>query len=346
MKTLKRISVAIIVFVLGFILYTLISTGFFRVVEPMLHGEIIKKVAVKGAEDITVSISDSFVLISATDRANISEINKDGGLYMIDLKSNNFVPQLLTKSLSFDFEPHGISYFKKDSTYHIMAINHANEEHSIELFELSKNELVHKRTLKDPSMIQPNDLVMLDENRFYFTNDHRYTEGIGKVMEEFLGLAVSNVIYYDGEDFKEAAKGIAYANGINFDKKRKLIYVSSPRDFSVKVYSKLEDGSLSFIEDIACGTGVDNIELDENSDLWVGCHPNLLKFNAYRNNKEVKAPSEVIKITYKNRGDYSVEKIYIEDGTEMSASTVAATYKDLVFVGNVMDEKFLILKLN
>jgi len=30
----------------------------------------------------------------------------------------------------------------------------------------------------------------------------------------------------------------------------------------------------------------------------------------------------------------------------MSASTVAATFGDLIFVGNVMDEEFLILKRN
>lgn len=347
MRLLKRIALIIVLMLAVFIAYTLTSTGFFRVIEPEFNGKIIKKVPIKGAEDIMVSIQDSFALISATDRANISnKKNKDGGLFLIDLKSDYYTPIPLTNSLDIAFEPHGISFFKKDSMYHVMAINHAEEGHAIEVFELSENRMIHQRTLRNSSMIRPNDLVMIDENRFYFTNDHGYTEGIGKLMEEYLGLAVSNVVYFDGENYREVADGIAYANGINFDKKRNLMFVASPRHFLVKVYAKQEDGSLSFIEDIPCGTGVDNIEFDEQDNLWIGAHPNLMRFNAYSSGKKETAPSEVIKISYQGKGDYTIEKIYIEEGDEMSASTVAATFKDLILVGNVMDEEFLILKKN
>jgi len=185
---------------------------------------------------------------------------------------------------------------------------------------------------------------MLDDNRFYFTNDHGYTKGLGKFLEEYTGLAVSNVVYFDGQDYKEVAKKIAYANGINFDKQRNLLYVASPRHSLVKVYAKQEDGSLSFLENIPCGTGVDNIEFDTEGNLWIGSHPNLLAFNAYAKGKKETSPSEIIKITYRKKGDYSIEKIYLEEGVEMSGSSVAAVFGNLIFVGNVMDEAFLILK--
>lgn len=346
MNFVKKFVIILVLFLIAFIAYTLMSTGYFRTIEPIFDGKIIKEVFVKGAEDIMVSIPDSFALISATDRADRSAKKKDGGLYFIDLKSDNFTPIPLTASINFAFEPHGVSFYKKDSIYHIMAINHANKSHSIELFELNKRNLTHKRTLRDASMIQPNDLVMIDENRFYFTNDHGYTEGIGKAMEEYLGLAVSNVIYFDGENYREVAENIAYANGINFDKNRNLLFVASPRRFSIKVYSKQEDGTLSFIEDIPCKTGVDNIEFDNENNLWIGCHPNLLKLNAYRRGKAESAPSEIIKVTYVNKGDFSIEKIYVDDGYEMSGSTVAAVYNNILLVGNIMDEKFLILQMN
>lgn len=345
MRFLKRFSLFTILIISIFIAYTLISTGYFRIIEAKFEGEIIKEIAIKGAEDIMLSNQDSFVLISATDRANKSKKkNKDGGLHIIDLKSDKYNPISLTKSLNIAFEPHGISFFKKDSINHVMAINHTSEGHSIEVFELIRNSLSHKTTLRNTSMLQPNDLVMIDEDRFYFTNDHGYTEGFGKTMEEYLGLAVSNVIYFDGENYKEVAKSIAYANGINCDKERELIFVASPRRFLIKVYSKQEDGSLSFIEDIPCGTGVDNIEFDKEMNLWIGCHPSLLRLNSYRKGKKETAPSEVIKIRYQSKGNYSVEKIYVEEGHEMSGSTVAAIFDDLIFVGNVMDEEFLILK--
>jgi len=120
----------------------------------------------------------------------------------------------------------------------------------------------------------------------------------------------------------------------------------SPRKFLVKVYNVLEDGSLDFIEDIDCGTGVDNIEFDSDGNLWIGSHPNLLKFASYAKGKEDYSPSEIIKITYRDKNDYAVETIYLEDGITMSASTVAAPFGDYLLSGNVMDDAFLILKNN
>jgi len=344
---MRKTTLFLFVILLVYIAYILVTTGYYRTINPMFDGEIIQKIPIKGAEDIMISLKDSFALISATDRSNTAGKSKrDGGLYLIDLTKENYSPIDLTESLNMDFEPHGISYFKKDSVYHILAINHAKEKEAIELFELNGLTLTHKKTLMDESMIQPNDLVMLDENRFYYTNDHRYTKGIGKFLEEYLGLAVSNVVYFDGDNYKEVADGIAYANGINYDADRNLLFVASPRGFGVKVYKRSDDGSLAFIEDIPCGTGVDNIEFDSNKNLWIGAHPNLLAFSAYSNGKKSKAPSEIIEIDYFGHGEYSVEKIYIGDGSNMSGSTVAATFENLIFVGNVMNDEFMILKRN
>ncbi|MGH1336365.1 MAG: SMP-30/gluconolactonase/LRE family protein [Aureispira sp.] len=345
MRLFKKITLIFFILLLVFVGHVLVSTGFFRTIEPKFDGRILKKIAIKGAEDIMISVQDSFALISSTDRSKTPpEREEDGGLFLIDLRTKDYVPIPLTASFNQPFAPHGISFFKKDSTYQVMAINHREEGHSIEVFELQEKRLKHLKTLKHASMIQPNDLVMLDENRFYFTNDHGYTAGVGKLAEEYAGLAVSNVIYFDGQDYREVAKGIAYANGINLDVKRNLLYVASPRHFLIKVYAKEEDGSLTFIENIPCGTGVDNIEFDKEGNLWIGAHPNLLRFNAYAEGKEATAPSEIIKIAYRNKGDYTVEKVYVGDGSAMSGSTVAAIFGDLIFVGNVMDEAFLILK--
>jgi arylesterase / paraoxonase len=136
----------------------------------------------------------------------------------------------------------------------------------------------------------------------------------------------------------------AYANGINFDANRNLLFVASPRKFLIKVFSVQTDGALEFIEDIDCNSGVDNIEFDTEGNLWVGAHPNLLRFAAYAKGKEATSPSEIIKIKYNGKNDYTVETVYLEDGSEMSASTVAAPFGNLLITGNVKDDAFLILK--
>lgn len=342
---IKKIAlIAIIVFVV-FIVNILVTTGYFRTIHNKFNGKILHKIDLLGAEDITLSLIDSFALISSTNRVIYPPSKQEkGGLYLMDLNNKNFPIKHLTTNFFIPFAPHGISMIKIDSSYKVMAINHTIKGHSIEVFRLHDKKLIHEKTLKHISMVSPNDLVLIDENRFYFTNDHKYTKGIGRFLEDYAGLSLSNVVYFDGENYREVANRIAYANGINYDSDRNLLYVASPRKFLIKVYTRNENGSLNFIENIKCGTGVDNIELDPKGNLWVGAHPNLLKFAAYAKGKQTTSPSEIIKIKYQFKNDYSVKKIFVDDGATMSSSSVAAPFGDLIITGNVKDDHILVLK--
>ncbi len=329
------------------LVWLMYSTGFFRTIDKKFDGNILKKVSIYGVEDITINQKEGFAIISSTKRKNLPPVEQENGdLYLIDLKNMESKPILLTQNFDKPFAPHGISIYTKDSITTIAAVNHTTNGEYIELFKLTKSKLTHHKTLHNDLIISPNDIVLLDEETFYFTNDHIYKNGFMRFIEEFLGLPFSNVIFYDGKKFKEAAKGISYANGINFEKNRNLIFVASPRKFKIKVYEKQPDSSLTFIEDVYCGSGVDNIEFDTNNNLWVGAHPNLLQFMSYANSFHSITPSEIIKIQYFKKGDYKVETIYLEKGEEMSGSTVAAPFENLILMGNVMDKHFVILEKN
>lgn len=342
---MKKTALFLTAALIGFVLYTFYSTGFFRTIENRFDGELLKEINLKGAEDITVSYADSFALISATARLEFPPAEQEhGGLYLMELKSGNFEVKHLTSDFPLPFAPHGISMLKTDSTYTIAVVNHTTEGHTIEFFSLYNETLSHIRTQKSTSLISPNDIVLLDENRFYVTNDHGYEKGIGRLVEDYGNLAISNVVYFDGQDYSEAASGISYANGINIDRERNLVFVASPRRFLIKVFEPKNDGTLAFIEDIPCGTGVDNIEFDQERNLWIGCHPDLLHFSAYAKGKKEISPSEILKISYREKGDYTVKSVYMNDGSQLSATTVAAPFKDLLLVGTVKDDKMLVLQ--
>jgi len=78
--------------------------------------------------------------------------------------------------------------------------------------------------------------------------------------------------------------------------------------------------------------------------MWIGAHPNLLRFSAYAAGKEETSPSELITIDYRDTGDYEVKSIYVNDGETMSGSSVAVVYGNYIYTGNVMDDQFLILE--
>ncbi|WP_370088323.1 SMP-30/gluconolactonase/LRE family protein [Ekhidna sp.] len=340
MKKFLLTLLVVLLAIAAFVLYTFSSTGYFREVNNTESYEVIAEIPMKGAEDFTISYDDGFMIISQDDRAGRRDGSpSQGGLYYLDLDSGNFKPKLISANYTFPFYPHGISLLKLDSAhYQLLVVNHA-KKHSIVKFELFGDSLVYMATYRDESMISPNDVVAFDDDTFYFTNDHGYTSRWGRLAEDYLGIGVSNVVYYDGK-YREVADGIQYANGINISKDRKQLLVASPRGFKLLYYNIEENGALTHERNVDVGTGIDNIELDENGDLWIGSHPSLLAFAAYAAGKKEVAPSEVIKVVDGEK----VESLYENNGSFISASSVAAPYKDLLFVGTVMDGRLVVLR--
>ncbi len=347
-RRILTLTLLLIILILGGYVFSIFSTtGYFRAIDQKLPAAVLKTIALPGVEDMQISYIDSFLLLSSDDRAARRDGNtRQGNLYLIDLTDTTLTPHCLTTDLAIPFFPHGISMFRRsENNYRVFVINHVDDIHSVELFDLIDDSLTYQYTLHDEALIHPNDLVALDAEHFYFTNDHGYPYGWRRLAEDYLGLALSNVVYFDGNTWQVVAGDIAYANGINRDPERNLLFVASPRDFLVKVYQIEADRSLTWIEDIDCQTGVDNIELDPDGKLWIGCHPSLLTFSAYAKGRKPISPSEVITIDYRGKGDHTVETVYLDDGGLMSASTVAPVFNDLIFIGNVMDDHFLVLKI-
>lgn len=318
----------------------LITTGFFREINNSVGYEVIAEIPMKGAEDFTIDYEAGFMIISQDDRAaRLHSGGRSGNLYYLDLNSDKYEPIDLTPKLIIPFFPLGISLLKLDSAhYQVLVINHA-KKHTIEKFELFGDSLVHIVTFEDEAMISPNDVVAIDENRFYFSNDHGYSSKTGVFFENYLGLRVSNVMLYDGE-YKKVADGIAYANGVNISPDGKQLLLASPRDFKLNYYTIEKDFSLTFDRKIDVGTGVDNIEFDPQGNIWIGCHPDLMTFASYAKGTKEIAPSEVIKISPNDE----VTSVYVNDGSVVSASSVAAPYKDLLFIGTVMDDNLVVLR--
>ena len=346
MKKFLLFLLVIVLLIGAFVFYTLSNAGFFRTLENSSDYSIAHIYDVVGAEDFAISRVDSFLLISSDDRAaRITGGERKGGIYFLDLKTDKTAPKLISAGFGKPFFPHGISLVRIDSAqYKLFVINHVEGKHSVEIFQLNGDQLTHEKTLRDELLVSPNDLVAIDAQRFYYTNDHLTDKGFRAFAAKFLGVKDSNVGYYDGQKFSIVAEGFRYSNGINFDKSKNKLYVASMLDFIVKVFDRNEDGSLTFVENVACNTGVDNIELDENGKLWIGCHPNLLAAGGYLKGEKPIAPTEVITIEYNKKGDYKVQSIYINDGKEMSASSVALPFDNKVFVGNVMDDHFMVIK--
>jgi len=350
MKRFLRYLLLFLSLIILFFVYTFYSTGFFREVTPF-QGQAHQSFSILGTEDLTIAPNGQFAIISSFGSRGLGG-DEPGGLYYYDLQSENARPQLLNHNKPGEFYPHGISLYQLDSNrYHLLVINHVEEEingekervHSIEVFHLKSDTLLYQRTIKDKALISPNDIVAIDENRYCFTNDHGTNSKLGRFTEDYLGFAKANAVFFNGTTFQVVAEGLSYANGINYDAKRQLLYIANTRGFDVDVYSFDGLSTIDFIQSIDCGTGVDNIELDADGKLWIGCHPSLMHFAQYASGSKEKSPSEIITIDYQDKDTYTVESIFVDDGSLVSGTSVASPFQDKILVGNVMDDQLIIL---
>ena len=343
----KKIILAVMVFVLaaaGWVVHLLWSTGQFKTLEPHFAGDCSPVTGVAGPEDITIHPETGIAYISASDwRAVFQGKPAKGALYAYDLKSPT--PELVRLSLNAgdDFHPHGISlYVGHGGPDTLFVVNHEDSRHRIEIYDLRDGQLIHRKSIADPMLISPNDIVAVGPDKFYVSNDHRYTTGMMQVFEDYLRLKLSNVVYYDGTRFLEVAAGIGYANGINVSGDGKTLYLCAVTESALHIYNRdIASGKLKLRKKLDLGTGVDNIEIDSSGGLWIGAHPQLLKFVQHAQDPSKLSPSQVLHLIPQADGGYDINEIYLNRGEEISASSVAAVYKNRMLIGAVFDPKFL-----
>jgi arylesterase/paraoxonase len=337
---------AILIALVALVLKTFRDAGEFREIVPRSFGALQSVAGVQSSEDITINHLTGIAYISSTDRRRqLAGLQpRQGGIFVYDL--NAATPRLIEATSGFEkaFNPHGIAiYTHEDSSVTLFAINHNNDGDFVEIFDEQNGQFVHRQSVSSPLMFSPNDLIAVSANSFYVTNDHGNRSAFGRMLEEYLQLNRSYVLYYDGSSFRIVVEGLAYANGINISNDGSQIFVAATVDHSVFVYDReAQTGDLIFRERIDLKTGVDNVEIDRDGNLWIGAHPKLLTFVDYSKDASLLSPSQVLKIHPQASGGYQVDEIFLDDGSTISGSSVAAAYKNMLLIGSVFDEKFLV----
>ncbi|KAJ6666618.1 hypothetical protein lerEdw1_020341 [Lerista edwardsae] len=266
--------------------------------------------------------------------------DKSGEILLMDLNDKNPRPTELRISRGFDvasFNPHGISTFiDKDDTVYLFVVNHPQHKSTVELFQFVEedNSLVHLRTIRHELLTSVNDIVALGTDSFYATNDSYFTEPILTFLAIFLGLPWTNVVYYSPKEVKEVAKGFYIANGINISPNKQYVYVADAQGHNIHVFEKHANSSLTPMKVLQLDTLVDNISIDpDTGDLWVGCSPNGKKLFFY--DPENPPGSEVLRIQDILSEKPTVTQVYVDDGSELQGSSVAAVHANKLLVGTI-----------
>jgi arylesterase / paraoxonase len=292
-----------------------------------------------GTEDVTIDDATGQVFISADNRRNPE--NLDGnGIYMFPIDKPEDVRKVSLDAPA-DFHPHGISLWKsEDGERRLFVISHASTgEQLVEVFDvISDGTLKHAETISDPLIHSPNDLVATGERSFYVTNDHRFTEPL-KSLEVFLGLPVSDVVYFDGQSAKSVIHNLAYPNGINISADGKTLYVAEIMKRHIRAWNRQADGSFMAGQAWPMRMAADNIEIDEAGNLWTAGHPNILAFPPHSEDPANLSPSMASTVDPKTN---EVKEVFYNTGDDISAASVAAYSQGTLVIGAVFEEHVLV----
>lgn len=333
------------------------DAGIFRSVENAIDLAACEEMTGPiGAEDITIDPVAKVAYISADDRRdsfNHPELGAypSGAIWRLDLSKPDSKAEKLNVDLMGDFHPHGIAlrFSEKDSHYQgraieLYAVSHVkHNEHEVVVFTiLDSGELKLRRRITYPELIAPNDLVVVGKDQFFVSNDHgNPPHTIMSVLEDYLGLPLSSVSYFDGVEGHIVVSGLRLANGLALSDDQESLYIAETTAGRVSRYKQVRDRLVWKLDErLDVNMGVDNFEWDGKGHLLNTGHPKLFDFQAHMKDSAVLSPSEVIRINVQSE-PMSFETIYLNDGSEISGASVAAQFDNTTLVGSVFETHFL-----
>jgi sugar lactone lactonase YvrE len=224
----------------------------------------------------------------------------------------------------------------------------------VEIFKtkLGRNTLTHVRTVEDPVIDTPNDIVgSPDGKSFYFTNDHGAKVGHGRWLE-FIGSARASIGYCHVDNGCEiSVAGMLGNNGIARSPNG-TIYVGSAKIGGISTFEEQSDHSLVLTDVIPTDRLLDNLSVDEDGALWAAGIPSALLFLSAFNDPAKVAASSALRIT-KNVGENAffgeklkVEKVFEDDGTvaSMTTSVVYDVRRNTLFLSGICSTHLTVCK--
>lgn len=350
---LQKALVTIILLFAISIAYILKEAGVFHQIKPHFDGTETSIAGTIGAEDITTDLSTGIAYISAHNRRDFWK--NEGMIFSCNLAARQTtLKPIISEELPFKFRPHGISLLSlNDSTKYLFVVNHEEDVNSIIRFRLNGNELIFEKRFIHDQIKYPNDVLAISPESFYITNDHTIPVGLRRTLGDFIIEKSGNVVFYKDGEAAQVTDGIAYANGINISPDNKILWVTSTTENKLFAYEHNQSfGPRKKIIDKYLYTAPDNIEVDKFGDLWIGCHPKLLKYLGHAKDANKHSPSEVIKISYQpdSKHKFLQEEVYMNDGSAISGSSVASYFitdsSNVILVGSVFDKSIAKLQRN
>jgi len=298
-------KILLVVFLARFLFIRLNSLGYFRTDVPdedilnifdgyeCIDGEQMKG---QGAEDMVVTIENVALITSGLMWPVFQEKSKIGKIYSLDLEVPNQkefqeVPLLNTPD-DFKFTPHGLDIFETDDGRTLVyVVNHGStdslgEQEGVVKFQYDhdQNTLNFINNFQADQLLSVNDLTVISEDEFYFTNDSGFSHQSHsslRLLEMFvfpIFKGFGSVGYCNDGSCKIVSNHWQIANGIQHRKTGDDIklYISEFRE-GIHIYTVEQNNNIKYEKDLEAGdlgviNGVDNLTKMPNGNILTNAH--------------------------------------------------------------------------
>ncbi|WP_411820152.1 SMP-30/gluconolactonase/LRE family protein [Hyphococcus formosus] len=327
--------------ILGALSFNLHVFNYFSRIDPVSTAQCTPVSGIPGPEDIDIDRAKGLAFISSQDRRA-----KDarGAIHVFSLNDPLAAAGFRdrTGGQPEEFRPLGLDYFEDGDVRRLFVVNEAGP--SIEIFDIEENgDLTHVETMHERRLMSPNNILVTGPRSFYVTNDARGgREGLIANLSFLFRLGSGEVFFVDDKVWRLEAEGLKFANGLAMSLDQKMLYVAETAGKRIQVFARNpENGGLTYAQTISLDAAPDNITTDNDGAVWVGAMPKPLSVPQLMANRNARAASEVVRIS----PDGEVSTVYRNDGSEISATTVAARSANKLLIGALYDEKFLFCEL-
>lgn len=339
-----------VVLVAVFVLETLRHAGEFRDIEPHFAGTC-KPVPLAGsAQDIQIDRAAGLAYLAVLDRRAVAEgKDVDGTILKVDLSAEPLSAAPALSSVPAGFRPHGLSlYVGFHGSRRLFVISRpAGKPPTVEIFEPDAGgELAHLETLHNPLLLDPDAIVAVGPREFYVTNMFGAPTGFQRIIDLLFRRAAADIVYYDGDAMRVVGDALALGAGIAATADGGRVYVSEANAQRLRVYSRdSATGELELFQNVDIFTAGDNLNVAEDGAIWVTAHPQALQLVRHLHDARERAPTQILRIAADPQAPDRISEVYMNDGTEISAGSVAATRGKRMLIGSLTEHKILDCRL-
>ncbi len=348
-KLFKPLAIVCGVLLLGIILLAVDAArfaGVFRGVAGGFNGTCSAVALARASADVQIDRERGVAYLSVLDRDNAQSAKWHGDVARSQSRRAGRARRHGVRPAGF--RPQGLSLLlRPDQPARLLVISRqADGSDTVEIAEQSPGgAFIPKDSVHNTAFVHSLAIAAASPRQFYLATSGNSDRDFPRVRDLFFRSGSATLLYYDGQQAHIVERGLRYPAGLALSPDGSRLYVGEMLGKQLRIYRRdVVSGMLTLEESVALGAAPAALDVDAEGIVWIAAHPQLLALLSHLRAPLKQAPTQVLRFDPRSAGDARLAQVYANDGTQLSAGSVAAHWRDQFLVGAFLEHKVVICK--